>query len=341
MLLRLTAALIALQQASYAQTTLPAVDQLASDFLGDTTPGLGVLVMRQGDVIHIAGYGWANIADQTSVTADTIFDLASVSKQMTALAARAQMEAGFYTEDTPIGDILPQMADIPITVGDLIHHVSGLPDYLSWDGYSSKTNNFEIVAWLGQQDLDHPPAQQFDYSNSGYVTLGAVASAVEGVDSLAAILQTRIWDIAGMTDTGLPEPVDPDRRVTGYDGTDGTFEPANDPTVAEGDGNVFSTLNDLAKYESGLWQGVYLKDTSALFSNGTYEDGQPIADEDGLGYGYGWQLDETHALHTGSWTGTSTLYTRNLKTGVTVVLLANGEAAELWDLADQIESAVE
>ncbi len=345
MIARLTAALIALTPAAYAQTQLPEVDELATHFLGETTPGLGVLVMRQGVVLHMAGYGFANIDDETPVAVDTIFDLASVSKEMTALAVRSQIEAGLYSEDTPIGDILPQMADInsprPITVRDVIHHLSGLPDYLSWDGYNSQTSNFEIVEWLGKQDLDHPPGNQFDYSNSGYVTLGAVAGAVEGMDTLAAVLQTRIWDIAGMTDTGLPEPVDAGRRVTGYDGTGGSFKPAYDPSVAEGDGNVFTTLTDLAKYEAGLWHGAYLKDTSALFVNGAYDDGKPIADEDGLGYGYGWQLDDTHALHTGSWTGTSTLYQRNLTTGVTVVLLANGEAAELWELADQIEAAVE
>jgi CubicO group peptidase (beta-lactamase class C family) len=338
-------ALIALSPAVQAQETFEAVDQLAADFVGDTTPGLGVLVMSQGEVVHIAGYGFADLARKTPVTVDSIFDLASVSKEMTALAVRAQIEAGLYTPETPIGDILPQLADIdsprPLTVGDLIHHLSGLTDYLSWDGYSSKTSTFEIVDWLGKQDLDHSPGQQFDYSNSGYVTLGAVAGAIEGVDTLAAVLQTRIWDIAGMTDTGLPEPVDARRRVTGYVGTGGNFEPAYDPTVTEGDGNVFTTLKDMAKYEAGLSQGAYLKDTAALFANGAYDNGNPIADEDGLGYGYGWQLNDTHALHTGSWTGTSTLYTRNLETGVTVVLLANGEAAELWELAEQIEAAVE
>lgn len=348
MIPRLSAALLALivlSSAAQAQTTLAVLDQLVADFVGDTTPGLGVLVMHNGVVIHIAGYGFANITQETPVTVNTIFDLASVSKEMTALAARAQIEAGLYTEETLIGDILPQLADIdsprPMTVGDLIHHLSGLTDYLSWDGYSSKTSTFEIVDWLGKQDLDHLPGQQFDYSNSGYVTLGAVAGAVEGMDTLAAVLQTRIWDIAGMTDTGLPEPVDAGRRVTGYVGTGGNFEAAYDPTVAEGDGNVFTTLKDMAKYEAGLWQGAYLKDTEALFANGAYDNGNPIGDEDGLGYGYGWQLNDTHALHTGSWTGTSTLYTRNLETGVTVVLLANGEAAELWELAEQIEAAVE
>lgn len=135
--------------------------------------------------------------------------------------------------------------------------------------------------------------------------------------------------------------MDPDRRVTGYRGEDGDFTPAFDPTVVQGDGNVFTTLADLARYEAGLWQGAYLQDTAALFSTGTYDDGTPIADEDGLGYGYGWELDGDMALHTGSWDGTSTLYQRNLDTGVTVILLANGESASLWQLADDIAGAVD
>ncbi|MEY4873004.1 MAG: hypothetical protein RLZZ563_2334, partial [Pseudomonadota bacterium] len=68
-------------------------------------------------------------------------------------------------------------------------------------------------------------------------------------------------------------------------------------------------------------------------------------DDSGEGYGYGWSIsndgDSDYAAHTGSWMGTSTLYQRNLTTGVTVILLANGEAADLWDLAAEIEETLD
>lgn len=178
------------------------VDSLAQDFVGDSTPGLGVLVLQRGEVVHMAGYGFANIDAQTPITAATIFDLASVSKEMTALAARAQIEDGLYSEATPISRFLPVMAEIdsprPITVGDLIHHLSGLTDYLSWDDYDSATPNSSVLDWLARQDLDHPPGTHFAYSNSGYLTLGSLVAVADGADDLAAVLRARIWDGAGM-----------------------------------------------------------------------------------------------------------------------------------------------
>ena len=124
-----------------------------------------------------------------------------------------------------------------------------------------------------------------------------------------------------------------------------------DPSVAQGDGNVFSTLTDLAAYEAALVGGDLLDDTKALFIEGRLDDGEFVRDEDdisygyGYGYGYGWQVyeadGESFAAHSGSWTGTSTYYLRNLSTGVSVILLANGEAADLWELADEIEAVVE
>lgn len=330
-----------------AEPHLPAVDTIAEAFVGDTTPGLGVVVLRDGKLLHIAGYGFADIEDETPVTPDSIFDLASVSKQMTALAARMQIEEGLYDEDTPVADLLPAFADIDsprlITVGDLIHHLSGLTDYLSWEDYGSDTTNNDVVAWLAEQPLDHDPGTQFDYSNSGYLTLGSVVAAADEADNLQEVLQTRVWDVAGMNDTALPAPIDPDRRVTGYDGTDEDFSESMDPNIVEGDGNVFSTLNDLAAYEAAFWDGSLLADPAPLYVNGAYDNGSPIADDSDEGYGYGWSVtkgEEDYATHTGSWMGTSTLYSRNLTTGVTIILLANGEAADLWDVQGDIEAAV-
>lgn len=330
-----------------SEPRLAEVDALAEAFVGDTTPGLGVLVLSQGKVLHIAGYGFADIESETPVTTDSIFDLASVSKQMTALAARMQIEEGLYDEDTAVADLLPDLAAIdsprPLTVGDLIHHLSGLTDYLSWEDYSADTTNDAVVAWLGDQPLDHDPGTRFDYSNSGYLALGSVVAAADEAASLHAVLKARVWDVADMPDTAIPGPIDAERRVTGYVGTDGAFEESHDPNIVEGDGNVFTTLTDLAAYEAAFWDDSLLSDQKALYVNGAFDDGTPVADENGEGYGYGWSLSEgeqDYATHTGSWYGTSTLYTRNLSDGVSVILLANGEEADLWGLQAEIEAAV-
>jgi CubicO group peptidase (beta-lactamase class C family) len=302
-------------------------------------------VMRGGQVLHLQGYGWADIAGQVPVTEHSAFDLASVSKQMVALAARMQMQAGLYGPQTPVAQLLPELAQVKggagMTVDHLIHHLSGLPDYLEWPGYAPSMKNADILAWLSGQEVLAEPGARFDYSNTGYVVLGSLVAAADGLPDLAAVLRARIWVPRGMQHTGMPQAAPSARRVTGYAGRQGQFVPSIARDLVQGDGNVITTLADLARYEAGFWQGRYLPDAAVLFQNGRDKAGQMIRD-DGDGYGYGWVLsaDGEYADHSGGWAGTSTYYLRNLKTGLAVILLANGEDAELGELAAEIEAAL-
>ncbi len=325
-----------------------AVAANVADYVDQDTPGIGVLVMRDGVIVHMKGYGLADLETNARITDKTIFDLASVSKQMTALAAALQMQDGLYDESSQVADVLPAFAtDVdakrPLTVGDLIHHLSGLPDYLDWDEYGAETTNAEVVDWLAEQERDAVPGTEFSYSNSGYLVLGSVVAASAGVESLAEVLETRIWGPLGMTATTLVTPADDGLLVVGYAGTDGDFENSVAPTVTEGDGNVYSSLANLALYEAALVAGDLVgKDwAKRIIENGFLDDGSPI-DEDGFGYGFGWEVGQIdgqdYALHSGSWMGTSTWYQRNLTTGVTVILLANGEDMGNDALALEIEA---
>jgi len=343
-------ALLAAPFPALAEPRIAAVDDAVADVIGTETPGLAVLVTREGQVIHMAGYGLADIDSETPVTPDSIFDLASVSKQMTAMAAHLQMIDGLHTPETAVGDLLPAFADDlnadrPIVVLDLIHHLSGLTDYLSGDlDYGADTTNADVVDWLAAAERDADPGTQFSYSNSGYLTLGTLVAVAEGAPSLADVLETRLWGPLGMTDTNLILPVDEAAAVSGYDGTEGRFTEVSAPNISEGDGNVFSSIADLAKYEAWLDENGMLPDFRPVFRNGSTDDGTPI-DDDGAGYGYGWFLAEMdgadYAYHSGSWTGTSTYYQRNLTTGISVILLANGESIDLDVLALDVEAAAD
>lgn len=344
-------ALLATPLPAFADPQIAAVDDAVAAVIGSETPGLAVLVTRAGKVIHAAGYGMADLDSETPITPQSLFDLASVSKQMTAMAALLQMMDGLYTPETAIGDILPPFADDlsadrPISVGDLIHHLSGLADYLDgYDDYGPETPNADVIDWLATADRDNDPGITFAYSNSGYLTLGTLVAKAEEQTSLEDVLQSRIWGPLGMESTSLATPANPDDAVSGYAGTDGDFTPAHDPNISEGDGNGFSSIADLALYEVWLAENGMLPDFRPIFRNGSTDDGTPIDDGDGAGYGYGWSLagmdGSDYAYHSGSWTGTSTYYQRNLTTGVTVILLANGEDISLDTLALDIEAAVD
>jgi CubicO group peptidase (beta-lactamase class C family) len=349
---RLVLLLALLLPAPIAAQSLRAADAAVGNYLNSDSPGIAVLVMQGDQILHMRGYGFADIATQSPVTPDSLFDLASVSKQMTALAVMLQLRDGLYTLDTPIGDILapfahPLGANRPITVRDLIHHVSGLPDYL--DGtfdYQSDTTDAEIVAWLARQPLLRRPGIVFDYSNSGYVTLGSLVAAADNAESLADVLRARVWEPLGMEQVFLVGPMDPVNTVMGYIGSDGDFQESVWYTLTQGDGNVFISLRDLALYEAALATNALLtpKETARLFLNGTYDDGRAIDDGAGDGYGFGWSTftynGQTYAAHSGSWSGTSTWYQRNLTTGITIIVLANGEDMDPSALAADIEAAL-
>ncbi len=153
-------------------------------------------------------------------------------------------------------------------------------------------------------------------------------------------MQAEVWGPLGMTATTLSPDTDPDVTARGYIATDDGFVISEEPSAVQGDGNVRTSARDLAAYEAALWNGDLLDDTEALFVNGTLDDGSPILDEDGDGYGFGWGLEDTDAgriaEHSGSWYGTSAYYWRNLDTGVAVILMANGESAGLSGLAADI-----
>lgn len=341
-----------------AAERMASVDALVRPHVGAETPGLAVLVTRNGKTLHAAGYGLADIAQRRPVDGDTLFDLASVSKQMTALAAALQVAEGRLAADTPVSKVLPALPSThpgghrPITVADLVHHTSGFADYLDGNdeiAFDETTTNQDVLTWVAATPLLHKPGTAFDYSNTGYAVLGSVVAAVDGAPGLEAVLKARLFGPLGMTSTAAGGPVDPKRRATGYAGSGGSFEPSSWDSAVVGDGTVWTSLNDLARYEAALAGGGSLipSNTRAmLFTNGRLDAGRALDDGDGGGYGWGWSLyqdeeGERIAVHGGSWYGTATAYHRRLDTGLTVIVLANGEDFDAETLADTIATQLE
>jgi CubicO group peptidase (beta-lactamase class C family) len=104
-----------------------------------------------------------------------------------------------------------------------------------------------------------------------------------------------------------------------------------------GDGNVYSSLADLARYDAALRAGELLSPEllALAFTPGTLDNGSAI-EEDGDGYGFGWGIGETYVDHTGSWWGTSTYYLHYLDEAVTIIVLSNDETYDAYALADAI-----
>ena len=298
------------------------VDALVEPYVGKDAPGIAVLVMRNGEILHMKGYGQADTEADVPVDADTVFDLASLSKQMTDMALMLLIDKGLVKEDVLLKDVLPAFksqntGERDLTIGDLVHHVSGLPDYASAGfDYKPESTNDEVIAWLVEQPLVRPPGTEFEYSNSGYVVLANVIAALDGKDSLADVLRGRIWGPLGMGSTNLITPaegVDPAKVTKGYSGTNGDFKESMVPSALEGDGEVLTTISDLALYQAALDRNTLLDPDAIkrLCTTGTMDDGSPLKQKDGSGYGFGWNIvtdnGQDYCWHNGSWFGTSTV----------------------------------
>lgn len=162
---------------------------LVEEKVGVNGPGAAVLVSRAGVPLHMAGYGLADLKAGTRITPDSLFDLASVSKNMTGVAIMTLVEKGKLKLDQPVAKYVEDFA-VPVKgraviLLDLLHHVSGLADYTSddWEGsdeeFATLTNERHLI-WLNRTRPRRAPGVKYDYNNSGYALLALIVERVSG-----------------------------------------------------------------------------------------------------------------------------------------------------------------
>jgi CubicO group peptidase (beta-lactamase class C family) len=159
--------------------------------------------------LHMAGYCLADVKARLPITADSFFDLASVSKHMTGVAILTLVEKGKLTVERPVADYLKDFG-VPIkgravTVTDLLHHVSGLADYTSddWEGsdeeFATLTNEGHLK-WLNGTQPRRAPGVKYEYNNSEYALLALIVERSSG-QSFAEYVRDHLFGPAGMERT--------------------------------------------------------------------------------------------------------------------------------------------
>jgi CubicO group peptidase (beta-lactamase class C family) len=164
------------------------VDALLSRWVKPTSPGAAVVVVHHDRVLFEKGYGLADVTTRVPITPRTVFDVASVSKPFTAIAVLMLVEDGKLHYTDSLGAFFPEFAADArrITLGQLLSHTSGLPDYtLNW-GETRKLRDSaprtadNVVSFLSWQRLRFAPGRRCEYSNSNYVLLAQIVSKVAG-----------------------------------------------------------------------------------------------------------------------------------------------------------------
>lgn len=312
-----------------------AVDAVFASLRGQDRPGAAVGIYRGGKLVYSQGYGMANFDAGTAIDANTVFNLASVSKQFTAFSAALLVREGKLDLQADIRTYLPNMPDLGqrITVSDLVHHTSGLRDYITLaalsghDDQSLLRQRHAIAILERQRGLNYEPGTRYAYSNSGYAVLAEIVQAVSG-KSLNDFMKERIFDPLGMKDSRVRDDlsrIEPG-YAAGYERGDEDGRPwarAVYNRVAVGPGNVLSTVGDLAKWAGNFAHPVVgdAKFIEQLSAPAALRNGTP------LNYGFGLTrqqvLGHRVVTHDGGISGFRTTFVFFPDDDFAIVVLAN------------------
>ena len=305
------------------------VDEYVRQFMAERhIPGAAVAVMKNGKVVKIKGYGVASLEHNVPVTTDTVFEIGSVSKQMTAAGIMLLVEEGKVSLDEKISTYLPDTPDTwrDVTVRHLLTHSSGIKSYSSLTGFAllERLKVADFIKLLAPHPLEYIPGERNIYSNTGFTLLAYIIESTSGKPYIE-FMRERIFRPLGMTKT---DDRDPEyiilNRATGYEWRGDRYAGRSwDLTDLKGAGSIVSTINDMVKWNIGLDGGTFLKPASKAewWKRFTLNDGKPSV------YGFGWRISELrgHRLtgHTGQTAGFTSANFRYPDHGLTVTVLTN------------------
>ncbi|MBI2269293.1 MAG: beta-lactamase family protein [Bacteroidetes bacterium] len=291
-----------------------------------------ILVAQQGQVIYKKSWGYANYETKDSLTLNSVFQMGSSSKPLTATAILILKEQGLIRLSQTIDEFFPDFPYKKITVKDLLTHRSGLANYMYFcdSFYCYKNIPLSNDELLKLMITNHPlpyfkPNRRFEYSNTNYALLVNIIEKVSGV-SYADFMKQEIFKPLGMNNSriSITDTIDLNHnKTTGYEGNWKKYDIDYLDGVL-GDKNIFTTVDDLFLFDQALYTVQLLKKETLdeAYSGTSHEyPGQ-------RNYGYGWRLidekDGTKIVyHNGWWHGYNNVFYRRLKDKTTIIILSN------------------
>ncbi len=356
------------QQSADLNNLQQKINAVIASLVTEHSPGVAVLVIKDGKKLFQRGYGVRDFQSAAKIDAHTNFRLASCSKQFTAVAIMLLVHDGKLRYDQTLTEIFP---DFPaygksIAIRNLLNHTAGLQDYESlmdqadapnstypfphqWTG-KNQIQDAEVLTLL--EHTDHamfPPGTQWYYSNSGYVVLGLVVAKISG-QPFSEFVKQRIFAPLKMDHTvayqrGKNQIT---HRAYGHTKEGNTWRQTDQSSTSAtlGDGGIYSSLEDLAKWDEALRTNQLLskEGLQPALTPFVFPDGQqpvwPSNSDRPAGspalYGFGWFLDpyENHSRmwHYGETQGfrsyivrftKNNAATNNTLAGTTVIILCN------------------
>lgn len=289
------------------------VDRVFAEWNTTSSPGCALAVVKDDHVVYEHGYGMANLELGIAITPQSVFDIGSVSKQITAMAILLLAQEHRLSLDDDIRKYLPEMPDYgsTITIRHMLHHTSGLRNYddlfdlqgIPEADLTTDRDAMELI--LRQKGVNFRAGEEFLYSDTNYFLMSQIVKRVTG-QTLRQFAQNRIFGPLQMTSTHFHDDhtmIVP-RRATGYaPHKGGGFEIDMSNFEQLGDGSVMTTVEDLFKWDQNFDHPLVggADAIRQLTTPGTLNNGQTIP------YAMGLFLDHYRGLnwihHSGEWVG--------------------------------------
>jgi CubicO group peptidase (beta-lactamase class C family) len=333
-----------------AQDAAPAaeadrVDAVFGEWNHEDTPGCAVGVYRDGGLVLARGYGMADLERRVPITPQSVFDIGSTSKQFAAASILLLEQQGRLNLDDDVRTHVPELPEYgrPITIRHLLHHTSGLRDYIGLLTFAGSdiddvTTADDALAMIARQRrLNFDPGDEHLYSNSGYFLLSIIVERVAGT-SLRDYAREHIFAPLGMQRThylGSYDDIVTDRALAYAPRGDGLRTDMS-RWLQLGDGAVFTTVEDLLLWDRNFYDGAVGGDAlvSALQVKGTLTGGEEIS------YARGLVTGEYRGLrtvsHGGAWGGYRAELLRFPEHRFSVAVLCNLASTNPTRLARQV-----
>lgn len=299
-------------------------------------PALSLAVLHAGHPLILQGYGIANLEHNVPATPETLYEIASVSKQFVATAIMLLAEEGKLTLDDSIRTYFADAPALwqPITIRHLLTHTSGivrdgLADYWLTPAAMHLDYDYpQMYSIIANRELDFATGEKSSYSNSGYFLLGLIIEQVTG-HTLNGVLTARIFGPLGMNATRVNDPLAVlPNRATGYSNeTDGTWRKT--PYIGLrhhfANGGLVSTIRDFAKWDAALYTNELLPQArlQEMWTPYVLNDGTPCD------RGLGWVLSDfeghRQVHHGGLLPGFASNISRFVDDQLTVVVFTNSQ----------------
>ena len=317
------------------------------------------LYAEKGEIVSKGALGFRDPEDTLPITEDTIFQLASVTKQFTAAAVMLARREGLLELDDEITKYFPEIPYPDVTIRHLLTHTSGIPDYFDdadwfikiWKEEKRVPGNDEILRFLCETEAKpyFAPGEGLAYSNTGYNLLALLVERLSGVP-YEDFLQKNIFEPAGMGSTRCCHirrdgiPFENFARATVFE--DGKYvadvDSAEDGDVVafdglNGDDYVYTNIFDMLRWDRALREGkvLTLEEQKLMYTPAKLNNGEDAVyhEDEGLGYGFGWFVGRDEELgrivsHSGGMPGVATWLERFIDADRMLVILACRDFAD-------------